>query len=119
MNRRPKHDLYGSQIRAARALLGISASQLAEMTDLGVNTIRRAEREDGLAPVTTANALRIAEGLERAGLLLLNADGEGPGVRFALPQGEGCGQVAQAAHPDRRGFHRRQIRTLLDLKHSN
>jgi hypothetical protein len=36
--------MTGPQLRAARALLGISAQRLADLTKLGIMTIRRAER---------------------------------------------------------------------------
>ncbi len=82
MARLPSHGLYGPQIRAGRALLGVTAVELAAMTRLAVNTVRRGERTEGLAPITAANAARIIESFERAGLVLLGG-GEGYGVRFA------------------------------------
>lgn len=74
--------LTGAQLRAARALLGISAQQLAEMTRLGVATIRRAEQEDGVVAMTSANAQRVIDELEKAGVELLSENGGGAGVRF-------------------------------------
>lgn len=72
--------ITGGQIRAARALLGLSAQQLAEAAGLSRGTIQRAELET--AEVTASNAARIAETLERLGVIFIQPDGEGPGVRL-------------------------------------
>jgi predicted transcriptional regulator len=69
----------GAQIRAARALLNLSATDLAEMADLSRGTIQRAEHEN--AEVTTPNHERIVETLEGLGVIFLPSNGEGPGVR--------------------------------------
>lgn len=72
--------ISGAQIRAARALLNLSAQQLADHTKLSRGTIQRAELET--AQVTTANTERIVEALERLGIIFLVANGDGPGVRI-------------------------------------
>lgn len=69
------------QIRAARGLLGWSAKQLAEKSRLGVATIVRAETGNGPA-VTEGNLYLIQHTLEEAGLIFLDRDGEGSGVRW-------------------------------------
>jgi transcriptional regulator with XRE-family HTH domain len=73
----------GAQLRAARGLLNISASELAERTGLALNTIRRAEGADGPAPITAANAQLLVSTLEGAGVVFIPADSLGPGVRLA------------------------------------
>lgn len=40
--------LSAAQIRAARALLGISAIELAQMSDVDLRTIQRFERAEGV-----------------------------------------------------------------------
>ena len=74
--------LTGAQIRAARALLGISAADLAAMTHLGVATIRRAELVEGPTSLTRANAERIIEIFEASGVVMIDANGGGFGVRL-------------------------------------
>jgi transcriptional regulator with XRE-family HTH domain len=74
--------LTGAQLRAARGLIGISAQQLAEMSKLGVATIRRAEQVDGVVAMTAANAQRIVEELESAGVEFVAKNGGGEGVRL-------------------------------------
>jgi transcriptional regulator with XRE-family HTH domain len=74
--------LTGAQLRAARALVGISAQQLADTSGLGVATIRRAEQNDGVVTMTAANATRIVDDLEMAGVEFMPENGGGAGVRF-------------------------------------
>lgn len=77
--------LTGPQLRAARALLGLSGEELANETRLGLATIRRAEAEGGVVRLTRANALLLVATLERLGVQFLAADKVGgPGVRMAL-----------------------------------
>jgi len=74
--------LTGAQIRAGRALLRWSAEDLARRTALGVNTIRRAELADTTTALTAANELAIRQALEAAGVLFIEENGGGPGVRL-------------------------------------
>src|SRR5271170_1089539 len=74
--------LFGSQIRAARALLKWSAADLASESSLGVNTIRRAEAADESTSLTAANELAIRRALEAAGVDFIDENGGGPGVRL-------------------------------------
>ena len=74
--------ITGAQIRAARAMLRWSADKLAEEARLGVATIRRADAADGEPSITTANAHAIRAALEGAGVIFVETNGEGPGVRL-------------------------------------
>lgn len=73
--------LTGRQLRAARALLGITAEQLASLAQLGVATIRRAEADDGMVNMTASNAHRVVEALEAQGVEFIPRDAKGEGVR--------------------------------------
>ena len=77
-----RFSLSGAQIRAGRALLRWSAADLARATALGVNTIRRAELADEQTPLTAANELAIRRALETAGVVFIEENGGGPGVRL-------------------------------------
>lgn len=78
--------LTGAQLRAARALINISGEELAERTQLGLSTIRRAEAEDGPVGTTRANAKLLRTALESLGVEFLDESKEaGAGVRLALP----------------------------------
>jgi transcriptional regulator with XRE-family HTH domain len=67
-----------AQIRAARGLIGWSQSELAEATGLSRPTIERAETKT--ASESTFAAIQRA--LEKAGVIFVDENGEGPGVRL-------------------------------------
>lgn len=67
-----------AQIRAARGLVGWSQADLAEQSDLSRATINRAET--GTASADALVAMQAA--LEKAGVLFLDENGDGPGVRL-------------------------------------
>lgn len=72
--------ITGAQIRAARALLNVSAEKLAKMTQLSRGTIQRMEMES--AQVTAANSDRVVKALEGEGIIFIPPNGDGPGVRL-------------------------------------
>jgi transcriptional regulator with XRE-family HTH domain len=78
---RPR-SLSSAQIRAARALLKWSAADLARASALGVNTIRRAEAAEGLPSLTAANQLAIRSAFRSAGVVFIDENGGGRGVRL-------------------------------------
>jgi transcriptional regulator with XRE-family HTH domain len=63
----------------ARVALGLGVRELAELASVSPDTIARLERGDPLKERTVA-AVRAA--LESAGVLLVDENGEGPGVRL-------------------------------------
>ncbi|MGB6439364.1 MAG: helix-turn-helix transcriptional regulator [Methyloceanibacter sp.] len=73
-----------AQVKAARALLGLSQSQLAEMTGLGIATIKRLEVSTELRGAATT-LWKVQTALEEAGVEFLPASHEsGPGVRLKV-----------------------------------
>jgi predicted transcriptional regulator len=68
-----------AQCRMARAALEIGVKELAEKASVSTNTIVRLERGEALRPRTLA-AIRAA--LESAGVIFVEGNGEGPGVRL-------------------------------------
>jgi hypothetical protein len=56
---------------------------------VGVATIRRAELVDGKTSMTAANDLAIRQALERAGIVFIDENGEGSGVRLATSPHKG------------------------------
>lgn len=67
-----------AQLRAARAMTGLSQADLARMTGRTEKTIRRAETDSSLVAADTIAAIRTA--LESAGVVFLDPNGNGPGV---------------------------------------
>jgi len=75
--------ISAAQIRAARGLLAISQSELAESAAVGVATIRRIEASSGELKVTVQTLLRLQRALESAGVVFIDHDEKlGPGVRL-------------------------------------
>ena len=74
--------LSSPQIRAARALLHWSAAELAREAALGLATIRRAELAGDETSMTKANDLAVRRALEAAGVVFIDENGGGPGVRL-------------------------------------
>ena len=72
----------GAQIRAARGLLNLSVAELAAQTGLAVNTIRRAESTNEIPAITAGNLRLLRMTLESAGVIFVDADDLGPGVRL-------------------------------------
>lgn len=67
----------------------MSVAELAELTGLAVNTVKRAEATNGAAPITAANAALIIIRLKEAGVELIAAgEGAGVGARFAATEHE-------------------------------
>jgi len=77
--------LTGSQIRAARGLLGWTISELAERASISYAALQRAEAIDGLPNMQVRNLQAIKTTFEKAGVIFLDGDYSGrggPGVRL-------------------------------------
>ena len=70
-------------------MVGWTREQLAEAAGTTSRTLARLEAGETTARASTAAAIRAA--LEAAGVLFIDANGEGPGVRLrkGLPAGRG------------------------------
>ena len=71
-----------AQMRAARGLVGWSQTRLAEASGLALSTIKRMESERGPMRSSAENVLKVQQALEDAGVILIDEDEEGPGVRL-------------------------------------
>jgi len=74
--------LTGEQIQAARALARLRQSELAERSGVSVDTIKRLEGLRGRVTAQLATVMSIRETLEAAGVIFIDENGEGPGVRL-------------------------------------
>jgi transcriptional regulator with XRE-family HTH domain len=87
--------ITSSQLRAARALLGIDQRQLAELCELSVPTIQRMEASDGVIRGNVDSLMKLIGALDRAGIELIGNN--------AISQGGGRGiRLKIAASPDAR-----------------
>jgi transcriptional regulator with XRE-family HTH domain len=70
------------QVKAARALLGLSQAELAKLSGLGIATVKRLEIATELRGAAST-LWKIQTALEEAGVEFLSADKQsGPGVRL-------------------------------------
>ena len=70
-----------AQIRAGRHLVGLSQAEIAETTGLSVPTIKRAESDRDVS-VSPEAVEAIRRAIETAGVIFVEENGEGPGVRL-------------------------------------
>jgi len=77
--------ITSEQIRAARAILRIAALDLANLSGVGVATIKRVEAGPGI-PLTQVRTLdQIKKALENAGIEFIGTPDDRPGVRLRSP----------------------------------
>ena len=76
--------MNGLQCRLARTALGLGVRELAERAAVSTNTITRLEGGETLKP-QTVSAIRTM--LEAAGVIFIDENGEGPGVRLRKDRG--------------------------------
>jgi transcriptional regulator with XRE-family HTH domain len=79
--------ITASQLRAARALLGIDQQTLAGLADVSLPTIQRMEASQGSNVRGVVDTLtKVVQALDRAGIELIgenaSSQGKGRGVRF-------------------------------------
>ena len=74
--------IASEQIRAARALLRITAQELSTSSGVGLATIKRLEAGDGLPPAHAQTLDKLTKALEVAGVEFLGSPEDGPGVRL-------------------------------------
>ena len=77
--------IFSDQIKAARALVGLSQKELAKRSGVGIATIKRIEASAQIRG-TAESFLRLQTTLEDAGVEFIpDGDGRGRGVRHKAP----------------------------------
>lgn len=78
--------ITGSQMKAARALLGLDQKALARLSTLSLPTIQRMEASDGIVRANVDSLEKVVTALNVAGVELIAAgarsEGAGRGVRL-------------------------------------
>lgn len=69
-----------AQLRMARAALKIGVRDLADLSEVTTATITRYENERG--GLNAATAAKLKASLLEAGIIFIDANGNGPGVRL-------------------------------------
>ena len=75
------------QVKAARSLLAWSQGDLAKASGISEPTIARLESQDGELGGRADTAAKIIAALESAGVIFVEENGEGPGVRLRRNSG--------------------------------
>ncbi len=74
--------LSGEQIRAARALARMEQAALAAASGVSLPTVKRLEKTAGPISANTGTEARIRKAFDAAGVIFIDENGEGPGVRL-------------------------------------
>lgn len=74
--------LTSEQVRAARALLRWEQKDLASATQVSLPSIKRLEAQPGPLAAQPRTVAAIRAALEAAGVIFVEENGEGPGVRL-------------------------------------
>ncbi|OAN86079.1 helix-turn-helix domain-containing protein [Sulfitobacter geojensis] len=78
-----KYHPTGRQIAAARTLIGMPQPELASAANISVPTLRRMEASLGEATGLSNNVAAVQAALEAAGIIFVQPNGGGAGVRLA------------------------------------
>jgi len=74
--------ITGEQLRAARAMLKMEQAELAQLSGVSLETIKRLERMDGELAANSRTLSSIESALQHEGVLLLPENGGLAGVRL-------------------------------------
>ncbi|QWD16545.1 helix-turn-helix transcriptional regulator [Polynucleobacter paneuropaeus] len=74
--------ITSAQIKAARALLGITVANLAELAGVGFTTIIRLESADGVPNGNIKTFEAVQKAFAKAGIEFIGTPEDGAGVRF-------------------------------------
>ena len=77
--------ITSSQIKAARALLGITATKLADISGVAYTTVVRMESSDGIPSGQVKTLDAVQKSLEEAGIEFIGSPDDRPGVRLKSP----------------------------------
>ena len=75
-------DMHAAQIRAARALLGWRQMDLANAAEVGLATVARIERGEGMVQGNFSTIAKIQDALEKEGVSFVAEPGGEIGVRL-------------------------------------
>ena len=76
--------ITSSQIKAARALLGMTATKLAELSGVAYTTVVRMESSEGIPSGQVKTLDSVQKALEEAGIEFIGSPEEGAGVRWKI-----------------------------------
>ena len=74
--------MTGEQLRAARAMLKIEQAELAQLSGVSLETIKRLERMNGFLSANTKTLASLERALEQEGAVFIPENGGLSGVRL-------------------------------------
>ena len=74
--------ITSGQIKAARALLGLTVAELAKTAGIGFTTMVRLESADGVPAGNVKTLTSVKTAIEKAGVEFIGTPEEGAGVRW-------------------------------------
>jgi transcriptional regulator with XRE-family HTH domain len=74
--------ITGEQLRAARAMLKMEQGELAELSGVSIETIKRLERVDGPLNAQSMTLHNLQKILEAEGVIFLPENGNLPGLKL-------------------------------------
>jgi len=74
--------ITSGQIKAARALLGMTATKLAELSGVAYTTVVRMESSEGIPSGQVKTLDSVQKALEEAGIEFIGSPEDGAGVRW-------------------------------------
>jgi DNA-binding XRE family transcriptional regulator len=74
--------ITSGQIKAARALLGLTVAELAKTAGIGFTTMVRLESSDGIPGGNVKTLILVKTAIEKAGVEFIGTPESGAGVRW-------------------------------------
>lgn len=78
--------LTSEQIRAARAVTGLSIRELAELSGISISSIKRYEAAHGVPNASKGHLTVLAKIFEAHGIQFIGAPDDDPGIRVTTPK---------------------------------
>ena len=74
--------ITSGQIKAARALLGLTVAELAKTAGIGFTTLVRLESSEGIPSGNVKTLTSVKTAIEKAGIEFIGSPADGAGVRW-------------------------------------
>ena len=76
--------ITSGQIKAARAMLGLTVAEMAKLAGIGFTTMVRLESADGVPAGNVKTLTSVKSAIEKAGIEFIGSPEEGAGVRWKI-----------------------------------
>ena len=76
--------ITSGQIKAARAMLGLTVAEMAKLAGIGFTTMVRLESAEGVPAGNVKTLTAVKSAIEKSGIEFLGSPEEGAGVRWKI-----------------------------------